>query len=73
LNLVRLCLVGITLMGIAGCAWDHGRDRGSDRGAGYSDQRSDRDMRNQHPTNQPDEERMHENRPLQENRPEYRR
>lgn len=51
LKLVQLCLVGVMLLGGAGCVWGHGPDRGGgNRGAaGYSDQRGGNrgDMRNQ--------------------------
>lgn len=51
MKLIRLWVMGVMLLGGAGCVWDHGHERGGgDRGsAGYSDQRGgDRgDMRHQ--------------------------
>jgi hypothetical protein len=51
LKLLKLSIVGVMLLGGAGCVWGHDHDRGgSDRGsAGYSDQRGGdhRDMRDQ--------------------------
>jgi hypothetical protein len=51
LKLLKLSILGVMLLGGAGCMWDHGHDRGgADRGApSYSGQRSDDrgDMRNQ--------------------------
>jgi hypothetical protein len=61
MKLVRLCLVGLVLLGGSGCVWDHGHDRGDNRGAGYSDrQRGERgDVRTDR--DRYDEQRLQEN------------